>query len=331
MQDRNELAGMKITKALVTGARGFIGNALCRRLIESGVEVHAVSRSPPEGAQHWSRSVAGDMSHPARAATIQWWDADLVELEAARSLIRGIRPDTTFHLASLVTGSRGLEMILPIFQNNFMTAFNLLMATAENRAGRIVLAGSFEEPDEVESAPCSPYAAAKWSASGYARMFHALYRTQVVIAKIFMVYGPRQSDHSKLIPYVTISLLRGDTPRLSSGVRLVDWIYVDDVVEGLIACARTPGIDGRTVELGSGEMLSIRAVVQQLRDLVTCTVDPQFGALPDRPLERVKKADIVESYKLIGWQPSTSLRAGLTRTVEWYKKQDELIRATVSK
>jgi len=257
---------------------------------------------------------------------IQWWKADLVELEAARSLIRGIRPDTTFHLASLATGSRGLEMVLPIFQNNFMTAFNLLLATAENSASRIVLSGSFEEPDETDSVPCSPYAAAKWSASGYARMFRALYQTQVVIVKIFMVYGPGQSDQTKLIPYVTRSLLQGDIPRLSSGVRLVDWIYVDDVVDGLIRCAQSPDIDGCTVELGSGEMLSIRAVVQQLCDLVTCTADPQFGALPDRPLERVKKADIVETYKLIGWQPSTSLRVGLTRTVEWYKKLAELTR-----
>src|SRR5262249_52817951 len=288
-------AGMvgTMTRALVTGARGFIGSALCRRLIASGVEVHAVSRNPPAGAQHWWRSVAGDMSHAARATMIQWWNADLVELEAARSLIRAIRPAATFHLASLVTGSRSLEMVLPIFQNNFMTAFNLLMAAAENSAGRIVFAGSFEEPDE-DSVPCSPYAAAKWSASGYARMFRALYQIPVVIAKIFMVYGPGQSDHTKLIPYVTISLLRGVAPRLSSGVRLVDWIFVDDVVDGLIGCAQTPGIDGRTVELGSGEVLSIREVVHQLSDLVACTVDPQFGALPDRPLERVKKADIAE-------------------------------------
>ena len=315
-----------MTKALVTGARGFIGSALCRRLVASGVEVHAVSRNPPVDALHWWRSVGGDMSEAARATMIQWWNADLIELEAVRSLIRTIRPDVTFHLASLVTGARSLEMVLPIFQHNFMTAFNLLMATAENSAGRIVLAGSFEEPDEVDSVPCSPYAAAKWSASGYARMFSLLYQIPVVIAKIFMVYGPGQSDHTKLIPYVTLSLLRGETPRLSSGVRLVDWIYVDDVVEGLIGCGQTPGIDGRTVELGSGEMLSIREVVQQLSDLVACSVDPQFGALPDRPFERVKKADIAESYKVIGWRPSTPLRAGLTHTIKWYKNQVQLIR-----
>ncbi len=313
-----------MTRALVTGARGFIGSALCTRLIASGIEVHAVSRNPPADAHYWWQYPTGDIGHAARAPMIQWWKADLVELEAARSLIRIIRPDATFHLASLVTGSRSLEMVLPIFQNNFMTAFNLLMATAENSAGRIVLAGSLEEPDEVNSVPCSPYAAAKWSASGYARMLHALYQIPVVVAKIFMVYGPGQSDHTKLIPYVTISLLRGEAPKLGSGVRSVDWIYIDDVVEGLIRCAEAPGIDGRTVELGSGKMASIREVVQQLIELLGCTVHPEFGALPDRPLERVKGADIAESYKLIGWQPSTPLREGLARTVEWYRNHAEI-------
>jgi UDP-glucose 4-epimerase len=313
-----------MSKVLVTGARGFIGSALCKRLIAPGVEVHAVSRNPPVNAERRSDAVAKDRGHAGLTAMIQWWNADLVELESVRNLVRTIRPDATFHLASLVTGSRSLEMVLPIFQNNFITALNLLIASAESRAGRVVLAGSSEEPDE-DSVPCSPYAAAKWSVSAYARMFATLYQIPVVVAKIFMVYGPGQSDYTKLIPYVTTSLLRGEVPRLSSGKRLVDWIYVDDVVDGLIKCADTPGIDGRTLELGSGEFHTIREVVEQLSDLVACKLDPQFGALSDRPMERVRKANITETYKLIGWRPPTSLQAGLARTVEWYKTQNKVI------
>jgi nucleoside-diphosphate-sugar epimerase len=307
-----------IRRALVTGASGFIGTALCGKLTASRVEVHGVSRDPPVAgdSQHWRH-----MNDDAQTSKIHWWKADLVDLESARSLIRDIRPDATFHLGSLVTGSRSLEVLLPIFKNNFMTTLNLLISVAENNAGRIVLAGSLEEPDELDSVPCSPYAAAKWSASGYARMFHALYEVPVVTAKIFMVYGPGQWDHTKLIPYVTTSLLRGERPILSSGVRLVDWIYVDDVVDGLIRCGQTPGIEGRTVELGSGKMHSIREIVECLVDLVPCSVEPLFGAVPERPLERNKKADIAGSHELIGWQPTISLGAGLTRTVEWYEKR----------
>jgi nucleoside-diphosphate-sugar epimerase len=310
-----------MTKALVTGASGFIGSALCRRLTADGVEVHAVSRKPPTNTKHWWRAIAGDTSRDAQTSAVQWWKADLVELEATRSLVRAIQPDTMFHLAGFVTGSRDLEMVLPVFHGSLTTSLNILLAAAENSVGRIVLAGSLEEPDEVDSVPCSPYAAAKWSASGYGRMFSALYHVPVVVAKIFMVYGPGQSDNAKLVPYVITSLLRQNSPSLSSGMRLVDWVFVDDVVDGLIGCAQTPGIDGRTVELGSGQLHSIREVVQQLIDLLPCQVGPKFGALPERPLERVRKADIAKSYNLIGWQPSTSLKMGLIRTVEWYKSQ----------
>ena len=85
-----------MTRALVTGASGFIGSALCRKLIASGIEVHAASRSPPVNAPH----IEEDGGHVAGATMIWWWKADLVDLEAARGLIRDIRPDATFHLAS---------------------------------------------------------------------------------------------------------------------------------------------------------------------------------------------------------------------------------------
>jgi len=230
-----------------------------------------------------------------------------------------VRPDMTYHLASLVMGSRGLEMVLPILQNNFLTAFNLLLATAESGAGRLVLAGSFEEPDDSDPTPCSPYAAAKGAASDYARMFGALYQTAVVMTKISMVYGPGQADLTKLVPYVTTAFLCGERPKLSSGIRLVDWICVDDVVEGLIACGHASGVEGRTVDLGSGEACAVREVVQQLKDLIPGAPEPLFGAIPDRPFERIGKADVAASFKMIGWKPSTTLQAGLRRTVDWYR------------
>jgi UDP-glucose 4-epimerase len=308
-------------KVLVTGARGFLGSALCTRLLDSGVEVHAVSRTPAAQAERWWSSVAADGRDATRGGLIRWWNVNLVEIEATRTLIRTIRPDTTFHLASLVTGDRSIELVRPIFENNFVAALNLLVALAETSAGRLVLAGSSEEPRELNEAPGSPYAAAKWSASNYGRMFYALYQLPIIIAKIFMVYGPGQRDKRKLIPYVTASFLRGEAPRLSSGDRLIDWIYVDDVVEGLIRCGQVRGIEGRTIELGSGGTVSIRDMVYQLRDIIGSNVDPQFGALPDRPLERVTKADTVASNRLLGWQPFTSLRNGLTHTIRWYETQ----------
>ena len=254
-----------------------------------------------------------------QSARSRWWNTDLSDLKAVQAAIQTIQPSHIYHLASLVSGSRALDMMLPTLQSNFMTAFNVLLATTEAGSGKIILAGSLEEPDADAQVPCSPYAAAKGSASAYARTFHALYQTQTVIARIFMTYGPAQSDQTKLIPYVTTSMLKGVSPKLSSGARLIDWIYVDDVVDGLLACGQSNSAVGCTVDIGSGKLVSIRDLVHTLRAAIPDAPTPRFGAIPDRPLERVTKADVDHSYKLIGWRPTFDLSEGLRRTIEWYR------------
>jgi nucleoside-diphosphate-sugar epimerase len=151
-------------------------------------------------------------------------------------------------------------------------------------------------------------------------MFHELYQTPVVIVRPFMTYGPGQ-DIRKLIPHIMLSLLQEEAPKLSSGQWQADWIYVDDVVDGFLAAAQVPDVEGHTVDLGSGVLVSIRAVVEQIVHLVGSHVEPLFGALPDRPLEQVRVADTASSYAMMGWEPSTPLIEGLKRTLAWYKRQ----------
>src|SRR5262249_8063133 len=160
-----------------------------------------------------------------------------VDIDTVRAIITATQPDSIVHLASFVSGSRALDAVLPALHSNGVAAVNLLVAATEAGCRRIVLAGSLEEPQPGEpfGAPGSPYAAAKLTASAYARMFYELYQTPVVVARLFMVYGPAQPDLRKLIPYITLALLRNEPIQLSSGVRPVDWIYVDDIVAGLIA------------------------------------------------------------------------------------------------
>lgn len=299
-----QYAGQRV---LVTGASGFIGTALCRKLAQSGAEVHAVSRA----------------AQPRQSGGIQWWQGDLADADVTQALIVSIKPDIVFHLASQVTGNRDLALVLPTFQSNLVSTVNLMSALAEQGCRSLVLAGSMEEPLTNEETPGSPYAAAKWAGSGYARMFFALYSLPVVIARIFMTYGPAQPDRKKLIPYVAESLLRGEPPRLTSGDRLIDWVFVDDVVEGLLATALAPGVAGSTVDLGSGKLVSIREVVEQLVRLVDRGITPLFGALPARPMEHSRVADSTTTYAQIGWKPTTSLENGLSQTIAWYRDHQD--------
>jgi nucleoside-diphosphate-sugar epimerase len=289
---------------LVTGASGFIGAHLCDRLRRRGAKVHALSRR----------------DHADEGAGIRWWRGDLSDFDAVSRLFGSIRPDFVFHLASEVTGSREPGQVLPTFHNNLVSSVHVLLAGTESRCRRIVITGSLEEPDAHDPAPipCSPYAAAKWAASGYARMFHALYGTPVVLARLFMVYGPGQADLRKLVPFVILKLLQGEAPPMSSGLRPVDWIYVDDVVNGLLAAATAREVEGQTVELGSGELVTTRQVAGMIADLIGSGIEPRFGALPDRPLEQVRVADRGTRERM-DWRPEVPLLQGLERTIEHYR------------
>jgi UDP-glucose 4-epimerase len=299
--------GPALRRALVTGASGFIGAHLCDRLLSINVEVHAVSRT----------------SQVRDRAGCQNWQVDLSDSVACSSLVRRTKPDVVFHLASCVTGVRSLEMVLPTFQSNLATSVNLLVAATEFSCSRIVLAGSSEEPTSAVSGdiPCSPYAAAKWASGMYGRFCHELYQTPVVTTRLFMTYGPAQPDERKVIPYVIQSLLRGQSPKLSSGHRKVDWIFVDDVVDGLIAAATMPNVNGSTFDLGSGTLVTVRSVVERLTQLIAPQVMPQFGEIDDRKREPERVADLAPARDRLGWRPATALDAGLERTVNWYRSR----------
>lgn len=298
------------TTALVTGASGFIGSHLCQRLVHAGYTVHAVSRQA-------SREYGNDNTD------MRWWQADLADSVAVHDIISHIKPDVVFHLASCVHGARDSQHVLPMFQSNLMSTVNLLTALSDIGCQRIVLTGSLEEPDPRDShaVPCSPYAAAKWASSAYARMFHALYQLPIVVLRVFMVYGPAQQDVNKLIPYAIRTLLRQEAPKLSSGQRQVDWVYVADVVEACLAAVHAAGIEGQTIDVGSGVLTSIRVMVEHLVRIVNPQIEPLFGALPERPLEQVRVADTARSQALMHWQPSTALEVGLENTVAWYAGQ----------
>ena len=253
-------------RALVTGAAGFVGSALCARMAASGLDVIGTSRRcRPEA---WDLGV--------------WRTADCSNPADALQLLKTYRPDVVFHLASHVTGSRALREVLPTFASNVATTVNLLAAAADVGIGRFVLAGSLEEPEGNRGAlvPASPYAVAKWTAHAYSTYFHAAFGVPAVHARIFMVYGPGCLDERKLVPYTITSLLRRQVPEFSSGTRLVDWVFIEDVVDGLMRLGLNPGVEGMSLDIGTGQLTSVRSVVEQIRDFVLPGADLTSAECP---------------------------------------------------
>jgi UDP-glucose 4-epimerase len=296
----SELEGRRI---LVAGAGGFLGRHLVRRLVQAGAEVLAVSRS--------SQGEFGDRA--------QWRRADMRDRAMVQSIFAEISPEIVYQLCGQPDGSRDLRLVLPTLESDLLTTVNLLLASAEKPVQRFVTTASLEEPAPGEPPTC-PYAAGKMSSVAYARMFHLLYQVPVVILRPFMTYGPDQPQ-TKVISYIIGSLLNGEAPKLSSGQRMVDWVFIDDVMDGFLAAATATGVEGSTFDLGTGEMFTIREVAVRIADMIQSGVRPTFGALPDRPFERVRAADTHTAKLRLGWQAKVHLDEGLRLTVDFSRKR----------
>jgi UDP-glucose 4-epimerase len=289
-------------RVLVVGASGFLGSALYTRLTAHGLDALVGTSRSGDGVPDGADAVALDITDEA----------------AVQRTLDKIRPDTVFHVAGHVAGARDIDIILPSLQANLVGTVNVLVASARAGMPTVVLAASHEEPEphEGDPVPRSPYAAAKFGASAYGRYLHRIHGLPVVNLRITMGYGPAQRDRRKLVPYVVDSLQRGDPPRLSSGARLVDWIFEDDIVDAFLAAATRPAAAGATVDVGSGELHSVRSVAEHLRDLIDPSLTLEFGALDDRPMERSKEADVETAERVLGWSAVHTLHEGLRRTVD---------------
>lgn len=294
-------------RVLVTGATGFIGYHLCEALGALGAEVYGLSRN------------ASSVNLPKECKPEP---VDVRDYEVVKEILSELRPGLIYHLAGMVTARQEISLVLPMLQHNLIGTVHLLLAATETNCSRFVYVGSSEEICEKKSdqIPSSPYAAAKKAGNLYARMFHRLYNLPVVIVRPFMVYGPRQ-EITKLVPYSIVSLLRGEPPQASSAQRVCDFVYVLDVVRGLLKAGVVPRVVGETMDLGTGSGSRVQDVVNLLVKLTDSELEPVFRARANRIGESTQIADCEKTKRLLGWEPLWSLRDGLAETVAWYRER----------
>ena len=299
---------------LVTGGAGFIGSHLAEALLAAGRRVRIMDdlstghrENVPEGVEF----VEGDVA------------------KAAGEAVRDV--ETVYHLAALPSVPRSVERPLDSHRATGFSTVVLLEAAERVGARRLVLAGSssvygdspeLPKRETFPPRPLSPYAAAKLSAELQARSWAARSPLETVSLRFFNVYGPRQdpdSPYAGVIPRFIKSLSRGEPlPVYGDGGQTRDFTFVSDVVKGILAAGRVPGVSGRIYNLAGGRPVSVADLGRTLAELFG--VDPRLKHLPPRPGDiRDSWAEVSPARRDLGWTAKTALKDGLRVTVEAFR------------
>jgi NAD dependent epimerase/dehydratase len=313
-------------RCLVTGADGFIGSHLVERLVAEGALVRAFCLYNSRGSAGW----LDDLSAETRAAIdIQLGDIrDARFVEAATTDI-----EVVFHLAALIAIPYSYVAPESFIDTNVRGTLNALEGARRAAVRRFIQTSTSEVYGTPDSLPIrekhplqaqSPYAASKVAADQLALAYRGSYDLPVVILRPFNTYGPRQSERA-VLPTMLRQLLSGRREiRLGRLDPRRDLTYVADTVDGFVRAATAAGLDGATVQLGTGRSESIGelfAMACRILGVEARVVEDQTRVRPDGSEVLVLQSDPSRARTLLGWEARTSLEDGLAATIDWLRTQ----------
>lgn len=311
---------------LVTGAGGFIGSHLVEELARRGYNVRALCQYNSRGSLGWLDSL-----DPELGSRVNCVLGDIRDREFVQEICAGV--STVFHLAALISIPYSYQAPDSFVQTNVLGTMNVLNAARSHRCDRVVQTSTSEvygTPSTlpiVETHPLqgqSPYSASKIAADKMCESYHRSFNLPVVTLRPFNTFGPRQSTRA-VLPTILTQLLAGkeeialgrlDTRR--------DLTFVKDTVRGFVLAGETPGIEGETVQLGTGRAVSIQELFNlacQVTDRKARVVCEPERMRPDASEVLVLQSSPEKAQTLLGWKAETSLEAGVSQTAQWLEER----------
>src|SRR5262245_61181483 len=306
-------------RCLVTGAAGFIGSHLCRRLVSEGMEVVGLDDLSD-----------GKLENLADLPDVRFEEADLRSEEAVRAAAAGC--SVIFHQGAMRSVPRSIAEPEKTTHVNVLGTLNVLLAARSAPATVVFASSSSVYGDQLEfplheamaPLPRSPYAASKLAGEAYCRSWSRSFDVPTLSLRYFNVYGPRQdpaSEYAAVVPRFAMACLTGTRPEVhGDGEQSRDFTYIDDVVEAnLLASRASQEAWGSVLNVGGGAApSSVNGILQIISELVGVTADPVH--LPQREGDvRKTEADVSLARRLIGYEPKVDIREGLSRTVDWFR------------
>jgi NAD dependent epimerase/dehydratase len=317
-------------KVVVTGAGGFIGSHLVEALVAAGATVTAVVR-------YNSGSLIGNLNF-LPAETLKAVRVVSGNVEDSDFVYRSIKGnDIVLHLAALIAIPYSYDAPRSYVRANIEGTLNVLEAGRRYDVGRIVHTSTSEVYGTALKVPIdeshplqgqSPYSASKIAADKLAESYHRSFNSAVTTLRPFNTFGPRQSARA-FIPTIISQAIERDEVRLGSLDPERDMTFVSDTVAGFLAAATTPGIEGQTINLGTGATHSVGWFASRI--LALMGVDKPI--IPDEQRQRPKLSEVMKlvsdnnrARKVLDWRPRVALDDGLRQTIEFVRRHRAIYR-----
>ena len=304
-------------RVIITGATGFVGANLARRLLREGHEVHLLVR-PNHAA--WRIE---DIRQDVRLHELQLHDAG-----AVTRVVSEIRPEWIFHLAAYGAYSRQIDLEQMVLTNINCT-INLVNACLKTGFEAFVNPGSsseygFKDHAPAESDPLEPnshYAVTKAAATMFCRYTAQSRRVHLPTLRLYSVFGPYE-DPGRLLPALILRGLKGELPPLADPDVARDFVYVDDVVEACLLAAKVRTREwGAIYNVGTGVATTLREVVNVVRRVMNIGAEPVWNTMPNRSWDtKVWVSDNRKICSELHWQYRNNFEAGFRLMLDWFRQ-----------
>jgi UDP-glucose 4-epimerase len=311
---------------LVTGGAGFIGSHVAEALLERGETVTVLDNLDPyydvgikEHNLERCREADGDR--------FTFVDGSITDQQLVTDTIAEHDIDVIYHEAAQAGVRTSVEDPLKPHAINTTGLLHLLLAAEQHGVDRFVNASSssvYGKPDylpydeEHPNYPQSPYGVTKLAAEHYCTVWDNLYDVATVSLRYFTVYGPRMRPNMAITNFVS-RCLNGEPPVIyGDGEQTRDFTYIDDVVEANLTLLETDADDGEILNVGSTGNISITELAEHVIAETGADVEP-ISTDPKEADARHTHADVSKARELIGYDPSTGIREGVSRFIDWYE------------
>lgn len=316
-------------RVLVTGADGFIGSHLVELLADKGAQVTALS-------QYNSFNDWGWLDTLPFLGSVRVVTGDIRDPHFCMELLKDI--DIAFHLAALIPIPYSYRAPASYVETNVVGTLNICQAALSSKIERLVHVSTSEVYGTAQYVPIderhplqaqSPYSATKIGADAVATSFHCSFGLPVIIARPFNAYGPRQSARA-VIPTIISQLADGrGEAGLGDTKTTRDFTFVTDTCRGMLAMAEMEGGLGEVFHIGSNFETSIGDLFRDIAGLMNSGASIRVDEARKRPENSEVLRLWCNNEKLAaatGFRPQTPLKEGLTRTIAWFRKPENLKR-----